>query len=220
MKKLFKDWTLFEIILLIISFILIIVSGVICRSEVLTICASVSGVLCALLQAKGKVISQFVGLIEAVLYSIVSFKNQFYGEVIIYVTIMAPLYIMGIISWIRNKNEETNTVNKNTILLKEWIILTIVNIIVFIGLYYILKYFNTSQLFVSTLSMTTSLTATYLIARRSKYSFVFYILNDVILLLLWGLPIIKGDFTLIPMIISPTILLTEDIYGWKNWNKE
>ena len=45
-----------------------------------------------------------------VLYSIVSFKNGYYGEVIIYLCIMLPMYITGIISWIRHQNKETNDV--------------------------------------------------------------------------------------------------------------
>ena len=67
--------------------------------------------------------------------------------------------------------------------------------------------------------MITSLSATYLLARRRKYGFIFYILNDVILILLWGVPILQGDLTLIPILIEPVILFINDSYGWKNWNK-
>jgi len=219
MKKIWKDWTFFEIALLIISTFLIIFSGVIYKSEVLTVVASFFGIFCALLQAKGKVLSQFVGLIEVVLYSILSYKNRYYGEVIIYIFVMFPMYIAGIISWLENKNEETQTVNQNEIHKKEWFLLSVINVIIFMILYYILKYFNTNELIISSISMITSLTATYLIVRRSKYSFLFYILNDIILLCLWGIPVLQGDFSLIPILIEPLILFINDIYGWKNWNQ-
>ena len=61
--------------------------------------------------------------------------------------------------------------------------------------------------------------ANYLIVRRNKYSFLFYIINDLILVILWGIPVLKGDFTLIPILIDPILLLVNDSYGWKNWNK-
>lgn len=177
--------------------------------------------MCALLQAKGKVVSQLVGLIEVILYSMLSFRNHYYGEVIIYIAIMLPLYCMGIYSWITHKKEESDTVKQNTIAKKEGIFLGIGNAILFVILYFILKYFNTSQLVVSTFSMVTSLTATYLIMKRSKYSFLFYLLNDIVLLILWGTPIvIHQDYTLIPIALEPLILLVSDTYGWKNWNKE
>lgn len=84
MEKVLKDWTRFEKILLVVSILLIGTSGIITKSEILTIIASFVGITCALMQAKGKVISQFMGVLEAILYSILSFQNQYYGEVIIY----------------------------------------------------------------------------------------------------------------------------------------
>lgn len=218
MKKIFKDWTKFEIILLCVSIISVVITGVLCDSALLTIICSITGILCALTQAKGKIISQFIGLALVVLYSILSFQNKFYGEVLIYIFIMLPLFISGIISWIKNLNKETNIVNENELQKREWIILIIISSVLFVGLYYLLKYFNTSQLFVSTLSMVTSLFATYLVARRSKYGFLFYIGNDIILFILWGLPVIQGNLLLIPMLVNPIINFINDSYGWKSWN--
>ena len=119
MSKAWKDWTKFEIALFLISMISIIFSGLITKSEILTMLASLVGITCALLQAKGKVISQFLGLIEAILYSILSFQNQYYGEVIIYMLVTLPMYIFGIYSWIRNKNEETDRVKQKNFEKKE-----------------------------------------------------------------------------------------------------
>lgn len=73
MKKLFKDWKRFEIFLLLLGITLIVFSSIACKSDFLTILASLVGILCSLLQAKGKVISQFVGIIEVTLYSILSY---------------------------------------------------------------------------------------------------------------------------------------------------
>lgn len=218
MKKIFYDWTKFEIVLLFVSIITVALTGILCDSTLLTIICSITGILCALTQAKGKIISQFIGLVLVVLYSVLSFQNKFYGEVLIYVFIMLPLFVSGIISWIKNLNKETNIVNENELQKKEWLILIMISSILFVGLYYLLKYFNTSQLFVSTLSMVTSLFATYLVARRSKYGFLFYIGNDIILFILWGLPVIQGNLLLIPMLINPIINFINDSYGWKSWN--
>ena len=89
----------------------------------------------------------------------------------------------------------------------------------FSGYYYLLKYFNTSNLFVSTLSIVASLIATYLTARRSEYGFIGFIINDLILITLWGLPVIKGGLNLIPVLLCPVLLLINDIYGVYNWKK-
>lgn len=218
-KEYFKSWNKFEITLVLVTTILITLSGIIFNSSIITMIVSIASIITAMLQAKGKVESQFTSVIVCVLYSIISFENRYFGEVIFYLLIMLPMAIAGIISWISHKSDKTNTVEVNEIKLKEWMLLALICIIAFIGLYKLLEYFNTSQLLVSTISMITSLLAVYLLVRRSKYCFIFYILNDIILIILWGLPIIAGNLLLIPMLIDPLALLVNDTYGSINWNK-
>lgn len=218
-KEYFKKWSKFEIILLSISILAMIISGVIVKSEIITVLCSIFSIVTAMLQAKGKVESQFTAIIVCIIYSYISFKNKYYGEVIFYLLVMLPMSIGGIISWITHKNEKTDTVEVNEIKLKEWIFLSIVSIIAFVGLYKLLEFFNTSELLVSTFSMIASFLAVYLLVRRSKYCFIFYLLNDIVLIILWGLPILSGNLLLIPMIIDPLTLLISDTYGSFNWNK-
>ena len=219
MKKIFKDWTIFEKILLIGSILIVSLTGIIFKSEWLTTTCSIVGIITALLLAKGISLGQVFGLLIVILYSIVSFNNKFYGEVIIYLLIMLPMYIMGIISWIKHQNKETNSVEVNKIAKKEWIIVALISILCFIGTYLILKSFNTNQLFISSLSVLDSLFAIYLQIRRSKYSFYFYVINDLVLILFWGIPCITGSVVLIPMLMNPIINLINDIYGVINWKK-
>ena len=217
--KLFKDWTKFEKILLFTSIILVMLIGIIFKAEILTTLCSIIGIITALLLAKGKNLGQLFGLVIVALYSIVSFKNRYYGEVIIYLCIMLPMYIIGTISWIKHQNSKTNSVEVNKIKTKEWIIVTLLSIFAFIGIYFILKLFNTNQLFISSLSVIDSLFAVYLGIRRSKYSFYFYVVNDLILIALWGIPVIGGSLILLPMLFNPIINLINDIYGIYNWKR-
>lgn len=218
-KEYFKSWNKFEIIWVIVSTIAVIISGIVVKSEIITMASSIAVIITAVLQAKGKIESQFFSILVFLLYSYVSYKNRYYGEVICNLFILLPISIMAIISWITHKNNKTDTVEINEVKFKEWIVLFFISIAAFIGLYNLLKYFNTSQLVVSTFSMIMSILAIYLIARRSKYSFVFYIINDIILLILWGIPVIVGDFLLIPMVIYPLALLINDTYALFNWKK-
>lgn len=219
MKKLFKDWTIFEKTLLFISIILVGLVGIIFNSPFITILCAISGITTALLQAKGKVLGQVTGLLLIILYSYISFKNKFYGEVIIYLIIMFPMYIMSIVSWLRHQNKKTNTVEVYKIKKSEWIIVSIISVISFVGIYFLLKLFDTNQLFISSLSVIDSLFAIYLNIRRSKYSFHFYVVNDLIVIILWGIPVISGSLILLPMVFNPIINLINDIYGIYNWKK-
>lgn len=79
-NKIFKDWTKLEKTLLFGSIILVGLVGIIFKSDVLTTICSIVGIITALLLAKGKNLGQIFGLLIVALYSIVSFKNGYYGE--------------------------------------------------------------------------------------------------------------------------------------------
>ena len=219
MKNIFKGWSVLELILLTVAPICILTVGIIFKSDVLTIIASIIGVFCALFLAKGLVAGQFIGIVLVVFYSIVSFNNGFYGEMIIYIALMLPMYIWSIVEWAKHKNQNTQSVEINHIKPKEWLVVAIVAVAVFIGLYFLLKLLNTNELFVSTLSVVDNIFAIYLLARRSKYGFLSYIVNDIILIVLWGLPVINGNLLLLPMLLNPIINLVNDSYGIINWTK-
>ncbi len=218
-KEYFKSYNKFEIIWMLTSIISTVILGIIFKSKIVIITCSVVCIITAILQAKGKVESQFFSIIVCGLYSYISYGNKYYGEVIFYLLIMLPMSIGGIISWMTHKSEKTHTVEVNKINLREWLLIAFVTIAAFIGLYNLLKYFNTNELIVSTFSMIASLLAVYLLVRRSKYCFIFYLLNDIISIILWVLPVIAGNLLLIPMIIEPLALLISDTYGAFNWNK-
>ena len=219
MKKLFKDWSVIEIILLITSPLIVLLVGIIFKSDVLTMITSTVGIICALLLAKGLVLGQFFGIAIVILYSLVSYKNGFYGEMLIYLIIMLPMYIWGIIEWLKHKNGETKSVEVNSIKWKEWLIVALCSIVAFIGFYFLLKALNTNELIVSTLSVVDNIFAVYLLARRSKYGFVSYIVNDLLLIVLWGIPVIQGNLLLLAMLINPIVNLINDTYGVVNWTK-
>ena len=152
-RNLFKNWSVFELFLLVCSPITVLTVGIIFGTDWLTVVTSIVGIFCALFLAKGLAFGQFLGVAIAILYSIVSFKNGFYGEVLIYTFISLPMYMWGVIAWLRHKNQKTQTVEINTIKLKEWIIVGICAVVIFIGFYFILNAFNTKELLVSTLSV-------------------------------------------------------------------
>lgn len=85
--------------------------------------------------------------------------------------------------------------------------------------YFILKAFNTDLLVISTMSVVTSVLASYFEARRSELSLFCYIANDLVIITLWLIPIISGQIELISVLVGPILLLINDIYGSYNWRR-
>ena len=214
----FKGWNLFEKLFLIIGTITAFVLTFLFKGTWIDLGYTLLYFWTALLLAKGKYACYIIGIISTFFYAFVSYSNSYYGEVIIAMCCTLPLMIVGLVNWLKHQ-DNTNTVVIKEISKKELIIVLLSQTIMFIGYYYLLKAFNTNNLLVSTFSIVASIIATYLTARRSEYGFVGFIINDIILITLWSIPVIGGNINLIPVLLCPVLLLINDIYGVYNWKK-
>ena len=84
--------------------------------------------------------------------------------------------------------------------------------------YFVLKYFNTANLVISTLSVATSFFAAYLTARRSRFFALAYMLNDLVLIVLWILATID-DSSYVSVVVCFIAFLANDLYSFINWSK-
>ena len=82
--------------------------------------------------------------------------------------------------------------------------------------YYILKAFNTANIFFSTVSIATSFIACYLTFVRSPYYALAYAANDIVLIILWSFAAIE-NMSYIPMIVCFILFLVNDFYGFVSW---
>ena len=68
----------------------------------------------------------------------------------------------------------------------------------------------------STISVATSFGALSLLVLRSPYYAVVFALNDVVLIVLWTLEVVR-DIAFLPMVVCFVMFLCNDIYGFCNW---
>lgn len=209
-----------EIILWRISVILIVVSFVIFdRENLLTLAASLIGVTSLIFNAKGNPFGQFLMIIFSILYGIISFKCAYYGEMITYLGMTAPMAVFSLISWLRNPyNGNKSEVKVNSIKVKESIFMLLLTAIVTLIFYYILAFFHTANLIPSTISVTTSFIAVYLTFRRSAFYAIGYAANDIILIVLWIMASFS-DISYLSVTVCFIIFLANDIYGFISWSK-
>jgi len=218
-KNPFLDLSRFEKGLLITSLIVVTASFLLSpNKDYLTLISSLIGVTALIFVAKGYVIGEILCVIFAVFYGIVSFYFKYYGEVITYLGMTAPMSIMATVEWIKNPYGKTKEVKVKKITKKDIIIMLIFTAIVTAIFFFILKALNTESLIVSTLSVTTSFLAVYLTYLRSSYYALAYAANDIVLIVLWIIASISNP-SYLPMVMCFVMFLINDIYGFYNWEK-
>lgn len=189
------------------------------RENYLTLIASLIGVTSLIFNAKGNPFGQLLMVIFSLLYGIISFSFSYYGEMITYLGMTMPMAVVALISWLRNPyKEKKSEVKVNSVGRKEIVFMLICTAAVTILFYFILKFFNTTNLIPSTLSVTTSFIAAYLTFRRSPFFALAYAANDIVLIILWILASIY-DLRYISVVFCFIAFLVNDIYGFISWQK-
>ena len=218
-KKYFEDWNKFEKCFLICGLLTSISSAIIFKGTLIDTLYASLYLITALLMSKGKVECYFVGFVSVFFYGIISYNQGYYGELIITAFLTFPIMIIGIISWLKHQDKEDDTVIISSLSKKEITIALLSQLVLFWVYYFLLKAFNTDLLVISSISVVTSVLASYFEARRSELSLFCYIANDLVIITLWIIPILNGQTELISVLVGPILLLINDIYGSYNWKR-
>lgn len=215
-----KYFTLGEKILWCVSVSVITVSFLIFNCEnFLTLAASLIGVTSLIYNAKGNPFGQFLMIVFSISYGVISFSFSYYGEVITYLGMTAPMALFALVSWMKNPySGNKSEVKVNSLRKKEVLLMIVLTAIVTFLFYFILRFFHTANLIPSTISVTTSFLSVYLTFRRSVFFAVGYAANDIVLIVLWILATLK-DLSYISVVICFVVFFVNDVYGFVNWSK-
>ena len=216
MKK--HYFTKAELALWICSVALIVIAFCIWdRVNFLTLAASLIGVTSLIFCAKGNPVGQVLIIVFAVLYGIISWMVAYYGEMITYVGMTAPMAVYALIAWLKNPFAgKRSEVKVNRLRAREYFIMALIAAAVTVAFYFILEAFHTANLIPGTISVTTSFVAVYLTARRSPFYALAYAANDVVLIVLWSMAA-AADPSCLSVVICFCVFLVNDLYGFVNW---
>lgn len=209
-----------DIALWLSSVMIIMVSYIFLSGEsILSVVASLVGVTSLIFCAKGNPFGQVLMIVFSLLYGVISYNFRYFGEMITYLGMTAPMAMFSLVSWLKNPFKgRKSEVEVNSITGKEFVFSLILTSIVTIIFYYILKYFSTPNLIPGTISVATSFLAAYLTFRRSPYLSIAYATNDIVLIVLWVMATMKNREYL-SVVICFIVFFVNDIYCFISWMK-
>ena len=189
------------------------------RVNFMTLVASLIGVTSLIFNAKGNPIGQALIIAFSLLYGIISYGFSYYGEMITYLGMTAPMALFALISWLKNPyNGNRAEVAVNRISKTETVFMCGLTAMVTIVFYFILAHFRTANMIPSTVSVATSFIAVYLTFRRSPYFALAYAANDVVLIVMWSLAAVE-NIRYLSVIICFVMFLLNDLYGFASWKR-
>lgn len=218
-KNTFLQIKWYEYLFMSVFYAALITVSCVFKSSALISLNAIFGVTAVFFLTKGLILGQIIGFVQTILYIVMCFQNRYFGEVIVGFSISIPTYIFGVITWLKNKSGENNVVKvSKDVSIKEIIIALLCVSVLSIGIYFLLRSFDTASLIISTLTVCIMIMAGYLLVKRSEYTFIFYIMNCITVICLWMSIIFeKGDKSYWATVVTYFIFLILDAYGVFNW---
>ena len=215
----FKTLTKFEWGLWLASLTVVLLSYLLSGSgDLLNLTSSLIGVTALIFVAKGHVLGQILTVLFSIFYGVISFFFTYYGEMITYLFMTAPMAIVAAVEWLKHPYKDSQEVKVHHVTKRQLLSMSISAVLVTILFYFILKALDTANLTFSTISITTSFVASYLTFLRSPYYAIGYSANDMVLIVLWILASME-NLSYLPMVACFVMFLCNDLYGFYNWRR-
>ncbi len=216
----FKSLTGREWLLYLTSLVIVLISNFVSGTpDPVNLIGTTVGVTALIFIARGDVWGQILTILFAILYSITSYRFAYYGEMITYLGMTAPIALMSVITWLKNPYKDgEHVVRISHLTRRQTVLMIVLTAAVTVAFYFILKAFNTANLIVSTISIATSFLASYLMLFRNSYYAIAYAANDLVLIMLWVMATIE-DLSFLPMILCFVMFFVNDMYGFISWKK-
>jgi len=219
LKKYIKDWTLFESAWLVVFFAINIYLFIALKDTVIGLVTSLTGMLCVILTAKGRISNFYFGIVNVALYIYIAFQSRYYGEFFLNLLYFLPMSFVGIYYWYKHEDKKRfDTVHIKKINKKEfiaWLVVSVIGIFVY-GLF--LRYLHGTLPFVDASSTVLSITGMILTVRRAREQWVLWIVEDVIEVGMW-VYIFMTTGGNVSMVIMWLAYLTNAIYGHIAWTR-
>ncbi|APD51205.1 nicotinamide riboside transporter PnuC [Francisella hispaniensis] len=225
LQNTFTGWSKREVRWLISCIVLTILAASISGSSAFILIFSVISITNLILAAKGKVFNYVLGLIAAVMYAVISYQNQVYGQLLLAVLFLCPIQFYGWYNWTRPKN----TTKEKHIKIKKLTRLQFISILAFIAVvstiygYFVLHlYFGQNVgLVADAIVEVTSIIAFILTVLLFKEFWILWLAVDVLTISIWVDGILDSAITIaiIPVIITKVVALINAIYGYSSWRK-
>ena len=219
---LFKEWTWFERIWLLLFSIVNVFLYLKWDSGLIGLISAMSGMLCVVLVAKGKISNFVFGIVNTATYAYISYGYGLYGESMLNALFYLPTQFIGLWMWQRHRSVNKvrdEDIEIKRLSLKGW---AVVIASVVVGAYaymHVLMALDAQQVRIDSVAVVMSVVAQILLTLRYAEQWVLWILVNLLSIVLWVVTLSQSGGSDYTMPVMWTAFLINSIYGWINWLK-
>ncbi|WP_099355787.1 nicotinamide riboside transporter PnuC [Fredinandcohnia onubensis] len=220
--KVLKDWTLFEKLWLVTFTLVNVYLFFVWDDTILGFITSISGMLCVVLVAKGKISNYYFGIIQTGTYAYIAYGYGLYGEVMLNALFYFPLQFVGLYLWTKHKAKQTvqgEEIQVSVLTKKGWAITLSSFLVIFVLYAYLLEKIGGNVVWIDSATTTLSVIAQILMLKRFTEQWLFWIAVNVLSIALWLKALMLQGGNDVSMLVMWSAFLINSIYGYYNWSK-
>jgi len=183
--------------------------------------ASISGVVCVVLVAKGHIANYLFGLIQVSLYVYISWQSKFWGEVMLNGLYYVPMQFIGFYSWKKCMGEGSSTqVQPRKLNSSMRLFIGIATLLATLGYGYFLHRLQGQNPYIDSISTILSIVAMILMVRAYCEQWILWICVNAVTVALWSMSACRQEPHAVVMVMMWSVYLVNSVYGWMRWTKK
>lgn len=218
-RREFEGWKLWEILWLVLACTVITGLSIYWHDTFMGIVSATTGVACVICTGKGKLSAYLFGLINSVLYAIISYKASLYGETMLNVIYYVPMQFVGFYTWSRHMDNSTAEVKKRRMNIPQKIVLVVAMAVATVLYGFILKFMGDAMPFVDSFTTVSSVFAMITSVKMFAEQWHIWIVVDVMTVIMWGITYMKNGNDIATLLMWIVYLLNAIIMCVK-WEKD
>lgn len=183
------------------------------------IISAITGVVCVILTAKGKVSCFVWGIVNCAAYAYIGFSNKYYGEFMLNAFYYLPMQFVGLYMWGKHINKDTSNVEVKKITRIEIVSYTTASVICIIVYGEILRRLGGSLPYVDAFTNVLSAVAAIFSVKRLAEQWILWILIDIASVGMWIIAVKNGSDNIATLLMW-MVYLANAVWGYYRWKHE
>ena len=218
-RKELIGWKPLEVVWLTIATGCILGLSIYWRDTAVGIVSALTGIWCVVLTGKGKVSNFLFGIVNVILYAIISWQAKYYGEVMLNLLYYLPCSFIGLFVWGKHVDQTSGEVVKQKMSPKTGLLVYAATLAGVIGYGFVLKRIGGMLPFVDSASTVLSVVAQILCLKRLAEQWLLWIVIDVVTVGMWAYNYIHGGESIATLLMWIVYLLNA-LFMYIKWRKD
>lgn len=218
-RKELRGWGKYERIIFPAEIIIIILLSLYMKDSKIALVSAICGISYTILAGKGKISCYFFGLCGTLCYAFLSFKNNLFGNLCLYLLYYFPMQMFGIFKWKQHLKKDCQEIVKTKLSTKERFVSYSLSLILSVVLYFILKYFHDQSPMIDAVTSVFSIVGLLLTVKRCIEQWHVWFVVNGLSTIMWINAYLHGSNCFATVIMWATYFVLS-IYFLHCWRKE